>query len=830
MTVAADLPPSPSPTDHDAVGAQLWNAISQDFLASVHWSADDQVLVFPRDHPVLGWRECIVPECDQRILVVTEALCAACNLRWKQLARPELADFVRVPRVRLKRIGADPCGVEVCERTARAASGLCGAHERARKRRDMAVEDFVNQPGLEGFATFGECAVRACDRERVASTNPYCSPHDGRWREHRRTCELASPDEEQFRRVQPAITIRGEITLRGLPDRVIAEMLYGLQRNVDQGARLDASYFRTLGRQLLSQQVLTIDDADVTQFTFEVAKLHRKFVTSARRLRSTPEIEAVKDVWDLAVFGYPGTLRFGSITQPWLRAAAKVEVYNDLPRRRGKGGKSHCQTRISYLGLLSESLVIQREDAGMDIHALGRGDITAFLNRLAFLQSEGQISAKLRPRAVRELRRTLGQMRALGLTRSGQPLHGLPDDFSIAEGDVPGESEEQAAGRDLPIEVVRHLCEHLDELEAQAGVEVRVAVELMIDTGRRPEEICALAMDCITRDGTGKPVLVYDNLKANRLQRHLPIAAATVTVIERQQRRVRQRFPQTPAAQLKLLPTWIKNPYGAKGLRDETVGARHRMWVDSLPDVLVSTRSTDDGRAADTMPFDKGRIFPYAYRHTYAQRHADAGVPIDVLRELMDHLNLITTQGYYRVGELRRRNAVDRVTAMQFDRHGNRTWSNAKRLLDSEHLRRAVGEVAVPYGMCSEPTNVAAGGQDCPVRFRCVGCAHFSTDVSYLPDLESYLADLLRTREKLLGFLNADEWARNEATPSDEEIARIRRLIARIKAGVDELSETERAQIEEAVSVVRRARNGVTSLNMPGIRQPVPTIRPDRTA
>ena len=113
-------------------------------------------------------------------------------------------------------------------------------------------------------------------------------------------------------------------------------------------------------------------------------------------------------------------------------------------------------------------------------------------------------------------------------------------------------------------------------------------------------------------------------------------------------------------------------------MRDETVGARHRKWVDSLPDVLVPTASTTDGKAAEPMPFDKGRMFPYAYRHTYAQRHADAGVPIDVLRELMDHLNLITTQGYYRVGEKRRRNAVDRVTAMQFDRHGNRTWSNTK--------------------------------------------------------------------------------------------------------------------------------------------------------
>ena len=342
-------------------------------------------------------------------------------------------------------------------------------------------------------------------------SSPYCSPHAERWREHRRGTATVVSDEEQFRRVQPAITVRGEVTLRGLPDRVIAEMLYGLQRHVAEGARLDASYFRTLARQLRSQQVLTIDDADVGQFTYEVAKLHRKFVTSARRLRTTPEIEAVKDVWDLAVFGYPGTLKFGSILQPWLRAAAKVEVYNDLPRRRGKGGKSHCQTRIGFLALLSESLLIQRDDSGIDLHALGRSDITAFLNRLAFLEAEGQISVTRRARAVRELRRTFSQMRALGLTRSGQPLHGLPEDFCIAEGDVPDEPEEQAAGRDLPVEVVRHLCQHLDELEAQAGVEVRVAVELMIDTGRRPEEICALALDCVTRDGTGKPVLIYDN-------------------------------------------------------------------------------------------------------------------------------------------------------------------------------------------------------------------------------------------------------------------------------------------------------------------------------
>ncbi|WP_036566771.1 hypothetical protein [Nocardia sp. BMG51109] len=60
----------------------------------------------------------------------------------------------------------------------------------------------------------------------------------------------------------------------------------------------------------------------------------------------------------------------------------------------------------------------------------------------------------------------------------------------------------------------------------------------------------------------------------------------------------------------------------------------------------------------------------------------------------------------------------------------------------------------------------AAGGDDCPVRFRCVGCAHFSTDVSYLPDLEAYLADLLRSRERLRSAFSAtDDWPRPKQCP-----------------------------------------------------------------
>ncbi|MET8810234.1 transposase [Streptomyces sp. NPDC004546] len=120
------------------------------------------------------------------------------------------------------------------------------------------------------------------------------------------------------------------------------------------------------------------------------------------------------------------------------------------------------------------------------------------------------------------------------------------------------------------------------------------------------------------------------------------------------------------------------------------------------------------------------------------------------------------------------------------------------------------------------------GGQSCPIRFRCVGCDHFRTDVSYLPDLQAYAADLLRSRERLMSAFEADDWARSEAMPSDEEIRRVRRLIARVKADLGDLSVEEQAQIEEAVALVRRSRTVL--LGMPRIGQPLPDVRPGRSA
>ena len=162
---------------------------------------------------------------------------------------------------------------------------------------------------------------------------------------------------------------------------------------------------------------------------------------------------------------------------------------------------------------------------------------------------------------------------------------------------------------------------------------------------------------------------------------------------------------------------------------------------------------------------------------------------------------------------------------MQFDRHGNRIWRDARALLDDEHARYAVGSVAVPYGTCTEPSNVAAGGNACPVRFRCAGCDHFRTDVSYLPDLTAYLDDLLRTRERLAAAAGIDTWARDQAAPADQEITVIRQLISRIKGDISGLSPDDRARINEAVAVVRKHR--AVSIGMPRLRPAAQSLTPE---
>jgi integrase len=812
----------------DKITAELWQVIQPEFASLMSWQPAAGVLRFPRSHPLLGVRVCAVVGCEE-MRSKTTGLCPTCDARWQQADQPPLEKFIAVPRVYLRSNESGPCSVPECALPWKGwKSKLCNSHYlQQRQTIRLPLEQFVRHPDVVPLPGYGPCPVVACSRDREGA-GTYCGRHRDRWRRYR--TQHPDADELRWRHTEPAAVERDQVSLRGLAPRLVAEVIYALQERTRQGIQTRSHHLRPVCTAALACHAGSLQAIPVAELASVPAGLHKSMVTLARRQQLNPDTERVKDEWDVTAFGHSGTLKFTELSQPWLREATKRWAHDDLPRRRGTDVTRVVQTQINSLVLLSDSLRLQRDDHGDRLTALSRTDITAFCNRMAYLQQQDVLSGYKRIYTCRDVRRILTRMRGMGLTRAGQPLHRLPDDFALGQQDIPDTPDDAEAGRDLPAEVMRHLCGHLARLE-DTSVELRVAVELLIDTGRRPNEICQLGVDCLERDGDGKPVLVYDNLKGNRHKRRLPIPEATAALVATQQDRVTARFPDAPRDQLKLLPAPTRNPLGTKGITKGWVSGRHRRWVDSLPPLLVPVPVIEDGQQKTTqLPFDPARIYLYAYRHTYAQRHADAGVAVDVLRELMGHRQIGTSQQYYRVGEQRRRDAVERVTTMQFDRHGNRIWRQAKALLDSERVRRAVGEVAVPYGSCSEPSNVAAGGDDCPVRFRCVGCAHFSTDISYLPDLETYLADLLRNRERLLATVEVDDWAKAEAMPTDAEIGRVRRLIARVKADLDGLTDTERFQIDEAITIVRRNRSTVVALGMPRARQPLPDVRPERTA
>lgn len=228
------------------------------------------------------------------------------------------------------------------------------------------------------------------------------------------------------------------------------------------------------------------------------------------------------------------------------------------------------------VGQLSACLRETRPDLGEDPTALSRRDIIAFTHRLAHHERTGKISTKMRVRVCRDARRFLTDVRAMGLTRPGEAADGLPDDFAMSRHDMPAEPDPDEQGRDLPAWVLQILDANLHLLEQRSGLDMRWMTELMMDTGRRPDEIVQLRLDCVVRDAHSKPVLVYTDSKNHRPNRRLPIAEATAAVIADQQANVRVRFPDTLVRDLPLFPRERTNPDGTATYNEPTFTNTHR--------------------------------------------------------------------------------------------------------------------------------------------------------------------------------------------------------------------------------------------------------------
>jgi integrase len=771
---------------------------------------DDKILLFTGDlanDRTAAWG-CRTPGC----LTATRrqhGRCDACR-RARSGLGVSWEDFDAAPPERATRpvTPTGTCGVAGCG-SEPLCRGLCHRHERLWRRNDtQTVEEFAAR--ARPFPRRADCVVAGCVRE-AAGRRGLCRFHNNRLHRAHTGFELTPEVFTGWVAAERPRLAVGQFSLAGLPEPLATEVLYGLQQRDSSPPPLDPTEVRILLERLDGAQSLrTADPQAVCESGGSVYNNSTRglFRDLRRHLDRAWAAYAGVDpfageVWQVALLDlqhnasrpWPctrGVVDFTVIEVDWLRAVLK----------------DWAKTARPYLQRLRETLRAARV-ASRALAAAGRVDPTRLdagdFARIADAignerRDDGRLySASHRRLLLHQFRIVCEHGRSAGLMTT------VPDPFRPAgrrhwvRDEEPNEDE---IGKALPESVIAQLDANLDLLGPAGRAGVFTAIDLQAmhqaiyqilrDTGRRPGEVVSLAVDCVEVID-GQHNLVYDNHKAARRGRRLPITAATAGIIA-DWRAHRLGLRTAPVTDRWLFPSpLLRSQQSAGHLTSNAVCRGFKAWADKI-EVIDSELLGADGTPE---PFDTSQVRPYSLRHAYAQRHADAGVPVDVLKELMDHVSVTTTMGYYRISNKRKQQAISAVGALA----ANAAGDPAPFTSPTAYQRASV---SVPYGNCTEPSNVTAGGGACPIRFQCAGCGFYRPDPSYLPALEQHIADLRQDRETARA-MGAAEYVIVNLTGEIDAYAAV---CDRMRSRLAELPEDHRAEVEDASKLLRKARAG----------------------
>lgn len=782
------------------------------------WDPQRLLLIPDREGRLSRDRPCVVAGC-RNLRRGVDPLCHAHRRRFDRSGNDDLEAWLATdgPRFRRRWVSGETCvvadpGGAACPRPAKGAWGLCHAHDctwRDQRRVGVSFEDFL--AGARPFSSFGPCLAASCYLTAAHRRVRLCELHTRLWHDAGRP---RGSDFEAWAATARQPVNHRVLSLRGLPELVRLELVYAISCRVKEQVRTATGNMRRFVDELLACGVGSVLEFDLNAFdptgNRDWGRFARFSVDRVRLAYGNVDTERVADIWDLRQFGHSGRIDFGGIRQGWLREATKAWAATTLASR------DHQLVRRRVLSVAVMSKILAGGPGGGDDPAgLSRGDVDRFLVRVRSIPSaSGQpYSTRTVATIIEDCAFVLREARDMGL------LVHLAPTFAVRRGDNIRKVRDDEPGRALPAHVVAQLDQQLELLSSvpgstggpahhnlgvlgeRAGQMAVLAYLLLKGTGRRVGEVASLHLECLDVDEDGKAVLIYDNHKAGRMGRRLPLAdSALVAAIAAQQGWVRATFPDTPAGQLWLLPRATRNRSGTAHISATQIATWMREWVTRIPRIDAGGFEA----SGDPLAFDRSHIHPHAFRHSYAQTLADQGVAAPVLRDLMDHLSIDTTLGYYRVGEAKKRAAMELLARLTVDNRGTARPVSDRRS-STARLREELSWVAVPMGKCAEPTNVRAGGQACPIRYQCAGCPHFESDPSYLPELRSYADQLRREREALIA-MGAADWVVANVTG---QIGVIVGHIGHHETLLDRLPGDERAAIDDAATTLRKARQSV---------------------
>jgi integrase len=793
---------------------------------------DVSLLLFTGDpaSPRTVVRACPIARCGQ--VTASPGYCKHCGDACRQsgMTREEFeATYTRRSGRRDVYCRVASCAVPACGRDSLALD-LCRIHYRSWvKARDRPGIDMPGwMAGLKPLAEARLCRVLACSRE-LAGARGLCKTHLDKWRQSPECAEVRGDEEAavaQWAERQPPYLAAHVFSLSPLSPVARLEMLYVLQQRDARGKNLCPQAVRGTVAMLAGLPSMAMaGEAFPDPARAVVYEGTRSLLSSAKWEVATgfDEFRGVdptrKLVWDLrtvsqeipspkkgvSVLRNPSSLDFGEVRLGWLR-----EILMHWARTASPISKDLRKWHTSCV-IASRALEV-RPGGGADPGKLRFSDVTAVVE--AFRLSRAQNGELYAPSHQRHLLGSFFDLLDFGRRE------GVADDLSPrfvrhaghAIRDV--DENEEEIGKAIPELVIRQLDRHVHllgqgfpygELAPDAVAAMfRTAYVILRDTGRRPAEVAGLDLDCLEADN-GECQLVWHNVKGRRLRRRLPVLQQTADAITGwQEFRAGLDLPGNSAGHL--FPAMT---HRYRYLDSGNLSRCIRAWADSIP-ALDSEELGPDG---SPLPFGRSRIFPYAFRHSFCQRYADAGVPLHVLQALMDHRSADTTAAYFNVSKKMKREAVDTLRVLAVDRHGNPAPVAS---VAAYELR----SVAVAWGNCVEPSNVKAGGKACPIRFQCPGCSSYRPDPSHLPAIE----DQVRSLKANLEVARAMGAAGYTIKGVEGEIADYLKVISNMKAKLESMSGEERHEVEEASKVLRRLRAGSAAAGP--VTLPMPAVRP----
>lgn len=789
---------------------------------------DFQNLLFVPDlqdpHTILY--NCIRLGCG--VLLYRGNICPSCRREWLEaekktgVAKDEWA--ITNPRIRREQLFG--CVVKDCHREHR-RYGLCHTHaetytiNRNKAAHDYTVEEWIKDRRPRPFPARPQCS-RLCGKEAVHRSG-LCGDHARRyqyWRKERQYPEGNESLELWLEReLEPLMNAETGATYASacatpfglLLEPMRWEMLYAVQtRDLEGRAKLNPGQVRgtylKLRRQGMSSAVGQTalgrgsgTDANLagmlTEWQRHIDEAHRRWSGFDAReskiiyLRDLEIRETTKIVGPLAKMDLRG------IQQDWLFHTVSAWA------RSTAHGLDALKTVASAWTVADEVLRVR----GTPRYALGMADMDAVVKAIRErwpVKETQSRQFKAIERIIAFARRSIDDQIFWDEVPAKFAIDRIRHqaiDGSDSEAPDPDEPF-----RFVPQPIIDWIMDHLDLIDRgdpYATAEARAMIFIHERCGRRTGETMRLREDCITYDAQGAPYLSWKRGKPPFIMgKRLPIHQETHDLIRQWQAIKKERGIHSKWLFPSHRYTTADKPYDSKYLNKR---------ISALIDAVIQHAPYEksvEGADGNLIHFDLTSIDAYSFRHAFAQRFADATdadgrptTPVDVLQDYMGHKNFNTTMAYYEVTAKRRKKALESMPARRINLAGQ--------VAKVDRERDQFTKVAVSLGHCSEPQNVAAGGDSCMLSYACESCPFFLVDPFERDGME---AKRHHIRVQL-------ERARIIQAPQhmiDHYRARIKdctKIIDGIDAYIEALPTEEQNTIQDALSYMAEVRRRATA-------------------